>query len=185
MSIEKFIQKIQDMPEFNALSPEEKGKILFLGHNPESKIVRLSDTQRGSLSNTIFSLASNIDSIKPIVTEMLNCRVPVKDSKVFFTDFAEYGQEQHNVILALRSLEQKGYDLIKNVEKPSSIKNKRIRLRVFGPDDTETKAATATKPKGRPSKASKEAEAKAKAAEKEAKASTKEKDTKKDDTAAA
>ena len=110
---------------------ELQGKINYLLDNPTAKVVKLSDPQRGSTSNQLFGLITSIDLAKPILTDVLNFKIDVKDHQKFFTLYADYGKNYKEVIELLKKLENLGIDLLKCLDKEQDIRNKRLRSRVF------------------------------------------------------
>lgn len=110
---------------------ELQGKINYLIENPTAKVVKLSDPQRGSTSNQLFGLITNIDLVKPILTDVLNFKIDLKDHAKFFAQYADYGKNYKEAIELLKKLEKLGIDLLKFVENEQDIRNKRLRSRVF------------------------------------------------------
>ena len=110
---------------------ELQGKINYLLDNPTAKVVKLSDPQKGSTSNQLFGLITSIDLAKPILTDVLNFKIDVKDHQKFFTLYADYGKNYKEVIELLKKLENLGIDLLKCLDKEQDIRNKRLRSRVF------------------------------------------------------
>ena len=74
---------------------ELQGKINYLLDNPTAKVVKLSDPQKGSTSNQLFGLITSIDLAKPILTDVLNFKIDVKDHQKFFT-FHNKLSKQHS-----------------------------------------------------------------------------------------
>jgi hypothetical protein len=63
----------------NTLPSELQGKVNYLIDNPTAKVIKLSDPQRGSTSNQLYGLITNIDLVKPILTDVLNFKIDLKD----------------------------------------------------------------------------------------------------------
>lgn len=129
-------------------------KISYLKENPDARIVRLSDPQKGSTSQQLFGLISSIDTIKPVLNDILNFKIDLKEPNEFYQKYGNYGKEYKEIVEKLRNLEKLGLELLKEINDESAIKNKRLRERVFVKEtqkpvenekDTKTVAKTVTK----------------------------------------
>ena len=109
-------QQLKMKELLNSLPSELQGKINYLLDNPTAKVIKLSDPQRGSTSYQLFGLVSNIDLVKPILTDILNFSIDLRDSSKFFELYGEYGKNYKETIELLRKLEGLGVDLLKLVD---------------------------------------------------------------------
>lgn len=138
------LTKLTTLKTFEDLPKDLKNKIEFLLNNPDAKIVKLSDPQRGSTSSILYGLTSNIDAVKPIVSDALNFKIPLNDHEAFFKEYAEYGASFRQVLDDLKKLDQLGISLLKNIDE-KNIRNKRIKLRVYPNSKKNVKSTNTNK----------------------------------------
>jgi hypothetical protein len=141
---DKDIKALTTLKTFDALPDQMKHQITFMLQNPDStKVVRLSDNQRGSTSNMLYGLIANIDLVKPVMQDIINFKTQTKSLEDFFSAYAEYGTKYHAALELLRELEKDGIELLKHIKNPKDIRNRRLRARVFPDvDNTVKKEAT-------------------------------------------
>lgn len=145
--------------KFNTLVVNEdlQRKISYLKENPEAKIVRLSDPQKGSTSQQLFGLISSIDTIKPVLNEVLNFKIDLKEPNKFYQLYGNYGKEYKEIVDKLKNLEKLGLELLKEIGDENAIKNKKLRERVFQKEEKKKDTPEINNEKKETSKASENA----------------------------
>lgn len=128
------------------LNDELEKKISYLKENPDARIVRLSDPQKGSTSQQLFGLISSIDTIKPVLNDILNFKIDLKEPNEFYQKYGNYGKEYKEIVEKLKNLEKLGLELLKEISDETSIKNKRLRERVFVKETQKPDENEKTKP---------------------------------------
>jgi hypothetical protein len=128
-----------------------KNKIAFMLNNPDVMIFKPSDSNKGSTSSILYGYMSNIDKVKAPLQDILNFKVEVDDLEKFFQDYIEYGKEYHLLLELLKSVEQKGANLLTHVKSKDKIRDRRLRERIIslskpGTEEKSTKAPVAKAP---------------------------------------
>lgn len=107
--------------------PDIDKKIELLKRFPDAKVVILSDNERGSLSNFLFSSMGVIDQARNEFKNVLNFKTEVTDTKEFYAGFAEYSEAYEKLMTALKEVEKHSIDLLTQFKKPSSIRSGMLR----------------------------------------------------------
>ena len=107
--------------------PDIEQKIALLKKFPDAKVIILSDSERGSLSNFLFSSLGIIDQARNEFKNVLNYKTEVENSKEFYSQFAEYSESYENLMKALKDVEKHSINLLQQIKKPSSIRSGMLR----------------------------------------------------------
>lgn len=123
-----------------------QNRIVFMIHNErDTRVVKVSDSERGSISNELYAKIASIDSVRPALKEILNFRIKVKNEMEFYSKYGEYGKKINELKEILEEVDTLGFDLLSQVFDSSSIRNRRIREKVFPKAPEETKRTTPAK----------------------------------------
>ena len=107
--------------------PDIEQKIALLRRFPDAKVVILSDNERGSLSNFLFSSLGIIDQARNEFKSVLNYKTEVTNNKDFYAGFAEYSEAYEKLMTALKDVEKHSINLLSQIKKPSAIRSGMLR----------------------------------------------------------
>lgn len=107
--------------------PDIEQKIALLRRFPDAKVVILSDTEKGSLSNFLFSSLGVIDQARSEFKSVLNLKTEVLNSKDFYAGFAEYSESYEQLMKAIKDVEKHSINLLNQIKKPSAIRSGMLR----------------------------------------------------------
>lgn len=107
--------------------PDIEQKIALLRRFPDAKVVILSDNERGSLSNFLFSSLGIIDQARNEFKSVLNFKTEVTNNKDFYAGFAEYSESYEKLMTALKDVEKHSINLLSQIKKPSAIRSGMLR----------------------------------------------------------